>query len=113
MKRREEKTTVTSDRVVRELARIAFSNQADFSDWGAGGVILKESRELKPGATRAVAEVTETKGKEPGTGSIKIKLHDKVKALDLLGRHLGIFKPQEIDMKGKIEVTVTDYRAKK
>jgi phage terminase small subunit len=49
-----------------------------------------------------VAEVAETTS-ETG-GSIRLKTHDKVKALELIGKHLGMFTD-------KIEVTGKDGAA--
>ncbi len=80
---------VTVERVVRELARIAFGDRRDLMEWGPDGVRLKDSGELTHDQAAAVAEVSETTNLHGG--SIKIKTHDKVKALELLGRHLGVF----------------------
>jgi phage terminase small subunit len=86
---RSARTGVTADRVVRELARIAFADPRAVFVWGPGGVTLRASEELSGDDAAAVAEVSETRS-ETG-GSIKAKLCDKVKALELLGKHLGMF----------------------
>ncbi|MCE5266730.1 MAG: terminase small subunit, partial [Planctomycetaceae bacterium] len=45
-KAREVRTGVTADRVVAELARVAFGNSRAVMRWSAGGVTLRESSEL-------------------------------------------------------------------
>lgn len=87
--RREQRTEITADRVVAELAKIAFADPRDVMEWGPNGVILKDSADLTEGQAASVAEVSETTTKDGG--SLRLKKHDKVKALELLGRHLGMF----------------------
>lgn len=80
---------VSAQDVIEELKRIAFSDMGQYSNWGAHGVVLRSSLDLDEDAARCVAEVSQTVS-ETG-GSLKFKLHDKLKALELLGRHLGVF----------------------
>ena len=89
MKKRGQRTEITQDRILRELARIAFADPRDVSDWGPGGVTLKDSASLSDDDAAAVAEVSQTIT-ESG-GSIKAKMYDKQRALELLGKHLGMF----------------------
>ena len=86
---RSQRTEITADMVVRELALIGFADMADYSAWSKDGVSLIDSKELPAGASRAVAEVSQTVTKDGGT--VKFKLHDKKAALELLGRHLNMF----------------------
>ena len=51
--------------------------------------MLKDSASLTDDQAMQVAEVSETTSATGGT--LKLKKHDKVKALELLGRHLGMF----------------------
>jgi len=81
---------VTQERIVRELARVAFGDRRRLMSWGPGGVRLLDSDGIDEGDAAAVAEVSETTTKDGG--SIKLKTHDKVKALELLGRHVGMFE---------------------
>lgn len=80
---------ITGDRVVMELARIAFSDMRHFAKASDNGVRLEDSDDWTDDDAAAVAEFSETTSKEGG--SIKFKLHDKIRALDLLGKHLGLF----------------------
>ncbi len=84
MDRRSRRTGITQDRVVAELARIAFADIRDFVNWDETGVTLRAARELGPQQTACVAEIVETPGK-----GLRIKLHAKPQALAALSRHLG------------------------
>ena len=87
MEARSRRCGITQDRVVLELARIAFADISEFVDWDNGGVNLRASRELSPQQTACVAEIVESAGKS-GKG-LRIKLHGKTQALAALARHLG------------------------
>ena len=93
---------VTVDKVVGELARIAFTDVRDVIEWGAtlavkdaetdeihtvNSVAIKAAKDLSPDAAASIAGIEQTKD-----GAIKIKFHDKRAALVDLGKHLGIFK---------------------
>ena len=75
------RTGINADRVVRELARVAFADPRAVFSWGPGGVRLNSSGWLSGDDAAIIAEVSET----------RVKLCDKLKALELLGRHLGMF----------------------
>ncbi|GAG09126.1 unnamed protein product, partial [marine sediment metagenome] len=57
IKKRSERTGITQDRVILELARIAFSDMNDYAEWSKAGVDLKDSSELTEEETRCVSEV--------------------------------------------------------
>lgn len=80
---------VTVERVVRELAKLAFGDRRALMEWGPSGVVLRDSKALTDDQAAQVAEVSETT--TMGGGSIKIKTHDKVRALELLGKSIGMF----------------------
>jgi phage terminase small subunit len=84
--RRREKKQVTADRVVEELGRMAFSNMRDYVKWGPKGIELRDNALLDEEQTAAVADV------EPkGNGKLaRLKLYDKLAALNALARHLGM-----------------------
>jgi phage terminase small subunit len=73
-------------RILEELCRIAFADPRELMRWGPDGVELRPSEVLSPEAAAQVSEVAEGRG-----GVIRLKKHDKLKALELLGRHLGMF----------------------
>lgn len=89
MAERSKRTEVKQDDVVKELAKIGFAQITDYVEIeNAGGyckVIIKPTDGLPSDKVGAIAGIKE------GTNGIEIKMNDKVKALELLGRHLGMF----------------------
>lgn len=87
---RSKRTGINADRVLREIARIAFVNAAD--------VINFDSATIAEGAstddTAAISSVkVKTIPTKDGEGvEREIRLCDKLKALELCGKHLGMFK---------------------
>lgn len=84
-----EKTGITQDRVLKELARVAFADPRRVMRWSESGVSPIPSEDLSDDDAAIVSSVTETKTKDGG--SMKIQTNDKIRALELLGKHLGIF----------------------
>lgn len=83
---RQKRTEITQDMVVEELASIAFSKATDYVQIVKGRVVIKDTDVLSDAQVRAIAGIKE------GANGIEIKMNDKEKALELLGRHLGMFK---------------------
>ena len=100
MQARQERTEITQDRVLEELAAIAFARTTDYAEVKDGRVLLKNTENLNEQQIRAIA------GIKDGKYGIEIKLNDKEKALELLGRHLGMFKD-------KVEVSGLEDEKKK
>ena len=93
MAEREGRIKITQDHVVEELARVAFGDLRELADWGPEGLRLKASGKLTVAQAALVCEVAEGSGRgASGAGVLRIKRHDKLKALELLGKHLGMFK---------------------
>lgn len=90
MKMRESRTEITQDKVLREIARVAFSDPRKVMTWGTQGVQLRDSEELTDDEAAIISEVSST-ASDHGI-NLKLKTHDKLKALELLGRHLSMFK---------------------
>jgi len=86
MTERRARYPLLGERVIEELCRIAFSDPRELMRWGPAGLELRPSDELSPEQAASVAELTEGRG-----GLLRLKKHDKLKALELLGRHLGMF----------------------
>ena len=85
---RSRRTGVNQDRIVLELARIAFAKITD---------IVDSEGKIKSTATDddlACIESVKYKGSESETSSSverEVKLSSKLKALELLGKHLGMW----------------------
>lgn len=83
------RTGVTADRVIRELARVAFVNAPD--------VINMDEASIRSDATRddtaaiASVRVKTIPGNDHDGVEREIKLADKLRALELLGKHTGLF----------------------
>ncbi len=92
-KRRAKRTQVDADRVIKELARIAFASIGDLARWNADTVSLVDSEELSDDDKAAITEIVRTE-----SGQVKIKISDKLTALEKLGRHLGMFQSKKFDV---------------
>lgn len=90
---------VTPDRIIEELAHIAFADIADVVEWTGRDVKLKPSKKIAREARRAISEVSQTKGNNPKKS---IKFHDKSKALEALARIAGMNK-DNLNLQGKLE----------
>jgi phage terminase small subunit len=95
---RVQRTQVTADQVVNELALIAFSDISEVFDVdGNGRVTVKDLKSLPPAVRRAISDIsqvsTETKGENGVVVEkvrLKVGLHSKIKAIELLMDHLGM-----------------------
>ena len=79
MQDRQKRTEITQDRVLEELAAIAFARATDFAEIKGGCVIIKDTSGLSEQQIKAIAGIKE------GKFGIELKLNDKEKALELLG----------------------------
>ena len=87
MGKREKRTEITQDRVLEELAAIAFANATDYVKvCEEGDVQIIPTDSLTENQKKAIAGIKE------GANGIEIKLSDKTKALEMLSRHLGMFR---------------------
>jgi phage terminase small subunit len=114
-----ERNMVTVEKVLSELSLIGFANTTDFvaieeREYIAGyetdedgkedltkpimrtgkGVVIHATNEIPDNKVKALA------GIKQGANGIEIKLHDKVKALELMGKYLGMFT-DKIDIGNK------------
>lgn len=102
MAERSRRTGVNAERVVLELAKVAFVN--------VGNVIDATDATLKKDATpEDLAAIQSIKVKDMGDMGIEreIRMADKLKALELLGRHLGMFN-DKIRLDGKLDTGKLD-----
>lgn len=119
MDARAQRTEITADRVLAELAKIGFSDIRKAVTWRANvtGMVededgaqrlavtnevqLIDSDKIDDETAAAVAEISQT-----AQGGLKIKLHDKKGALVDIGRHLGMFT-DKVEHTGAIGITIS------
>lgn len=101
MAERSKRTGVNADRVVQELAKIAFVNAVDVIDPETATV----KEDALPEDTAAIQSV---KVKTFGDDGLEreIKMADKLKALELLGKHIGMFK-DKVELSGTLDTEKT------
>jgi phage terminase small subunit len=111
-KARGERTGITADRVLTELARLAFSDGRRL--YRPDGT-LKAPHEWDDDTAAAVAgvETQEQLGREDGDAPVvltrKVRRWDKKGSLELLGKHLGLFKDKvEVSGPGGGPIQLTD-----
>lgn len=92
------RTGITADRVLQELALLGFANMLDYMTVQPDGTAYVDLADLDRLQAAAIQEVVVDEYKE-GRGAeardikrVRVKLADKRGALDLLGKHLGLFK---------------------
>ena len=107
IKEREKRTEITQDKVLKELAKIAFGdirklytengtlrNIIDLEDDIAGAISVVETFEEHEGRGADREYIGDTK---------KVKMIEKTKALELIGKHLGMFKETNININTNYE----------
>ena len=84
---------ITQERVLEELAAIAFAKGTDFAQVDeCGEVDLVPTSDLSEEKKKAIASI-----KQGPYGRAEIKLHDKLRALEMLGRYLGVFDNRPVE----------------
>lgn len=108
MNKRSQRTEVTADMVLKEYAKLGFSNITDYLKVVEKEVMTEsgfqtyktvdifETDDIDKVKMDAVSEIKQTKD------GIALKLHDKKGALDSIARHLGMFNDSL-----KVDATVT------
>lgn len=117
---RVERTEITQDMVLYELASIAFSNAADYAkvvekeatiQTDEGEEIQLYDKDGNPVMYRTVepvltSELTEKQKRalsviKKGRDGFEIKPYDKLRALELLGKHIGMFQ-ERVEVTGEV-----------
>lgn len=100
---------ITPDRVLLELARIAFSDIAGF--FNADGTVKKphelegDQRAILAGFEASIQNVSAGDGKQDLIH--KFRSWDKVKALEILAKHFGLMT-EKLEHQGEIKITWQD-----
>jgi phage terminase small subunit len=110
MAKREKRTEITQDRVLNEIGKIAFVNLQDVYDEGGSLIEVKQlPREVAAALSSIKINLTEACALQ------EIKLHDKLRALEMIGKHLGMFRDGAKDEEdapppARVEIIVKDAR---
>ncbi len=101
MAERSKRTGVTADRVIEELAKIGFINISDVVNLRTGKIKTEAQKE-------DLACIQSIKIKETEFGEDReVKFYDKKSALELLGKHLGLFT-DKIDINANVDTKKLD-----
>lgn len=104
---RSSENKATIERIIKELCAIAFTRLTDIVYIDEDGLAkVKPTSELTDAQQRAIESISQTRY------GVKIKMHDKTKSLELLGKHLGMWLDRvEVAERLKAE-TLTDEQLK-
>lgn len=100
---RSRRTGITAERVLQELAHIAFSDITQVVELRRGELCITGLSEGKPESVRRAIESVSEKPGEHGTAR-SVKMHPKLVALKMLADHLGLNAEQV----SKLEITGKD-----
>jgi len=102
---RSRRTGINQERVIRELAKVAFLNPVDVIDMEKATIRGEANRE----DTACIASIkVKTIPTDDGTITEReVKTYDKLKALELLGKHLGMFT-DKLKLEGRVPVVLYD-----
>lgn len=103
------KLEINQENILKELAAIAFSNGSDFAELivnqrhdDSGKLLEYYDVKLKPTASLDEYKKKALSGIKYGKYGIEVSSYDKVRALELLGKHLGIFK-DKLEVSGSVD----------
>ena len=83
--RKEIMKKITPKAVVDELAAIGFASATNFLRVSEGELTIRDTETLSKADRAAIASI------ERSSNGIKLKFYDKMKALELLGKYMGMF----------------------
>lgn len=108
---RSKRTQITADRVIVELGKVAFANIQDYLGEGNSFLDARDMDSDKSAAIESI-QVTETEWDGGTKTGVKFKLHDKISALEKIGRHLGIFERDNEQQRDVIKVRINSKTPK-
>lgn len=107
MAERSKRTGINQNRVIQELARIAFVNPQNVIN-AEDGSVREDATEDDLACIQAV-KVKTMSGDKGCSEEREVRLNDKMKALELLGKHLGMFT-DKVELDADVELNISiDY----
>ena len=80
---------INEERIIKELSYLAFISMSDLASWGPSGIKVIPSDKLDEAIKRGVTRINHSKNKYGVSWSID--LSSRLKALELLGKRLGMW----------------------
>ncbi len=80
---------ISEKQIMEELAAIGFARATDYLQVENGELVIRSTGELKKEDQAAIASVERT------SNGIRLKLYDKMKALELMGKQMGMFEGKD------------------
>lgn len=77
---------VSAQRILQELQAIGFASATDYLAVEKDTLVIRSTKELTREKAAAIAAIERT------SNGIKVKFYDKLKALELLGKQIGLFE---------------------
>ena len=100
---RSRRTGINLDRVIQEIAKLAFLNPIYVIDMDEATIKGEANRDDT--ACIASVKVKVIPGEDGNITEREVKTYDKLKALELLGKHLGMFT-DKLKMEGNVPVVI-------
>lgn len=101
MEKRARKYNAEAEQVIRDLADIAFLDKTQVFSIQNGNLIVTDTALLPERVRRCISRVSQTQH------GLRIEFDDRVKALELLGRHFGQFQ-DNLNVSGSLRSTRLD-----
>lgn len=106
--KRAEAIGISKERVLQELAKIAFAEVGELVSLNGDDESVDFSK-LKGSAAEVSVTATSAGGRKAKAVSIKsVKQSDKINALVKIGQHLGVFKEQEVQVNLSLDNLIKD-----
>lgn len=83
-----ERAELDLDAVLKEAALIAFSDIGSICTWTKKKITMKASKDLSPDELKCIESVMETTSKD-GKPQLRVKMHSKIRAMEILERIFG------------------------
>jgi phage terminase small subunit len=105
------KLEISQETIIAELAAIAFANGADYAKIEGEGALshveFTPTSKLDPMKLKAIAGIKESQS------GMEVKLHDKLRAIELLDKYLGLFEQKEAAETSLADTVAEAYKRRK
>ncbi len=121
MVERSRRTGITADRVLSEIAKLAFSNMENYMKFDKDGKLEFNFTDISSDQAAAISELTvdtrherDQEGDKPAQViKVRFELADKFRNLELLGRHLKLFTDKvDVNATGNFVLNISEVDAR-